>query len=381
MSNKPSETAAPGGGESREKVIVRTGLIGVGANLFLAAFKAFVGVLSNSIAVILDAVNNLTDAISSVVTIIGAKISGKKPDRKHPLGHGRVEYISALIVSAIVLYAGITALIESIKKIIFPEKPDYSTAALIVLGGAVIVKLLLGFYFIRVGKRIRSSALTASGKDAFFDAVLSFSVLVSAILFMTVGLPAEAYVAAIISIFIIRSGVMMMFETISDILGKRADPELTSEIKRALLSFPEVIGAYDLFVNNFGPERNYASVHLELKDTMTVGEVDVLTREVQKKVYLDTGVIMTAVGVYSYNTSDDEAAAMRNKVLETVLSYKGVLQMHGFFADVAKKEMRFDVVLSFDVDHAQTLQQLYAKIEELYPSFAVSITADVDISD
>ena len=381
MSNEPTKQTEPGGGANREKVIVRTGLIGVGANLFLAAFKAIVGLLSNSIAMVLDAVNNLTDAISSVVTIIGAKISGKKPDRKHPLGHGRVEYVSALIVSAIVLYAGIAALIESIKKIISPETPDYSAAALIVLGGAIVVKVLLGYYFSKVGKRIHSSALTASGKDAFFDAVLSFAVLVSAILFMTTEISVEAYVAAFISVFIIRAGVMMMIDTISDILGKRADPELTSEIKRALLSFPEVIGAYDLFVSNFGPDKNYASVHLELKDTMTVGEVDILTREVQKKVYHDTGVIMTAVGVYSYNTSDDEAAEMRNRVLEAALSIKGVLQMHGFFADVAKKEMRFDVVLSFDVDHAQTLRDLYAKIEKLYPAYTVSITADMDITD
>ena len=365
----------------RERTIVRTGIIGISANLLLVAFKAVVGLLSNSIAIILDAVNNLTDALSSLVTIIGAKISGKRPDKKHPLGHGRVEYISTLIVGAIILSTGIVSLVESIGKIINPEKPDYSTVTLIIVGVAVVVKVFLGLYFKKTGKRINSSALEASGVDAIFDAVISISVFICAVLYLAFDFSIEAYVAAGISLFIIRSGIVMTFETISEILGKRADPELTKEIKKVLLSYPEVLGAYDLFINNYGPERNYASVHLELRDTMTVGEVDVLTRKVQKDVYLKTGCILTAVGVYSYNTADDEAARMRNEVLKTVMSFDWALQMHGFFADTEKKEMRFDVVLSFDVTPEDALKKLYEVFGQLYPDYTVSIVPDVDVSD
>ena len=159
----------------RNKVIIRTSIIGIIANIFLAAFKAAVGLAANSIAVVLDAVNNLSDALSSIVTIIGTRLANKLPDRKHPLGHGRIEYLSAMLVSALVLYAGITALIESVKKIITPEEADYSMVSLIVIASAVIVKILLGRYVKAQGEKVNSGSLIASGSDATFDAILSAS--------------------------------------------------------------------------------------------------------------------------------------------------------------------------------------------------------------
>ena len=159
--------------EGREKTIVRVSITGIVTNLFLVAFKAFVGLVSNSIAVILDAVNNLSDALSSVITIIGAKLGAKQPDRKHPLGYGRIEYLSSVIVAALVLYAGITSLVESVKKIIHPEEADYSVVSLVIISVAIVVKLLLGMYVKKQGEKVNSGALAASGSDALFDAVLS----------------------------------------------------------------------------------------------------------------------------------------------------------------------------------------------------------------
>ena len=179
MSEKESSYSTVQTTENRDRVIVRTSVIGILANLFLAAFKAAVGLLSHSIAVVLDAVNNLSDALSSVITIIGTKLAGKKPDKKHPLGYGRIEYLSALIVSAFVLYAGITALVESVKKIIHPEAADYSAAGLVIVASAVIVKLLLGRYVKATGEKVNSGALIASGSDAVSDAALSLSVFIS----------------------------------------------------------------------------------------------------------------------------------------------------------------------------------------------------------
>lgn len=367
--------------ENRNKVIVRTSMIGIGANLLLVVFKAVVGLLSNSIAVILDAVNNLSDALSSIITIIGAKLAGRKPDKKHPLGHGRTEYISAFIVSAIVLYAGLTSLIESIKKIFQPETPDYSVTSLIIIGAAIIVKLLLGQFVKRQGKKVNSGSLVASGSDALFDAILSSSVLLCAILFMFTGLSLEAYVGAFISVMIIKSGIEMMSDTISDILGRRADTEVTAKIREILTASPEVRGAFDLILYNYGPNRNYGTVHLELRDTMTVAEVDTLSRALQEKVYCETGVILTGVGVYSYNTGSDEAAQIRNRILEKVMAHEWALQLHGFYADLENKELRFDVVLSFEVNHTEALQTLYTEIGEMYPGYMLHITADVDVSD
>ncbi|MDO4852806.1 MAG: cation diffusion facilitator family transporter [Clostridia bacterium] len=367
--------------EKRNRVIVRTSLIGIAANLLLVAFKATIGFLSNSIAVILDAVNNLSDALSSVITIIGAKLANRKPDKKHPLGHGRIEYISAMIVSAIVLYAGLTALVESVKKIITPEEADYSVTSLIIIAAAIVVKLILGRFVKAQGEKVNSGSLIASGSDAVFDAILSASVLASAILFLLTGISLEAYVGVVISIFIIKSGIEMMTDTLSDILGRRADPEVTNRIKELLNEAPEVRGAFDLVLYNYGPNRNYGSVHLELPDTMTVDQVDQLSRRLQERVYLETGVILTGVGVYSYNTSDNESARMRNRIFEQVMSHDWALQFHGFYVDSEEKELRFDVVMSFDVDHAEALKTLYDEIGSLYPDYHLQITADVDVTD
>lgn len=365
----------------REKVIVRTSIIGILANVLLAGFKAAIGLATRSIAVTLDAVNNLSDALSSVITIIGAKLGGKKPDKKHPLGYGRIEYLSSMIVAAIVLYAGITALVESIKKIIEPEPAEYTIVSLLIIAAAVVVKLLLGRYVKGQGEKVNSGALVASGSDASFDAILSASVLASAVIFMIWGISLEAYVGVVIAVFIIKAGIEMLSETLSDIIGQRADAEMSKTIKKLVAEEPEVRGAYDLILYNYGPDKNYGTLHMELPDTMTVEEVDVLTRKVQNKVFHETGVILTGIGVYSYNTSDDEAAQMRNHVQEKVLEHDWAIQMHGFYVDTVEKLIRFDVVLSFDADRKEALDTLNAELKEMYPDYTPVIVPDVDTSD
>lgn len=365
----------------RERTIIKTSVVGIATNVLLAAFKAVVGLLSRSIAVTLDAVNNLSDALSSVITIIGAKLGARQPDHKHPLGHGRVEYISSLLVAAIVLYAGITSLVESVKKIIHPEAADYSTVSLLIIAVAIAVKLVLGRYVKAQGEKVNSGALIASGSDASFDAILSASVLASAIIFLVWHISLEAYVGVVIAAFIIKAGIGMTTETLDDILGHREDAETSLKIKRLLTEEPEVRGAYDLILYNYGPNKNYGSVHLELPDTMTVDQVDVLTRRVEAKVYRETGVILTGVGVYSYNTTDEQAAQIRNAVQEAVLSHDWALQMHGFYVDTEKKTMRFDVVLSFDVDRKEALETLQREVRALYPDYNAMIVPDVDVTD
>ena len=374
MANESIEAYA----KNREKAIVKTSVIGVVTNVLLAVFKAAVGMISHSIAVTLDAVNNLSDALSSVITIVGAKLAAKRPDKKHPLGHGRVEYLSSTLVAAIVIYAGITSLFESVKKIINPEKADYSTVSLIIIAVAVVVKLVLGQYVKRKGKALNSGALVASGSDALFDAIISASVLASAIIYLVWGVSLEAYVGVIISVIIIKAGVEMMRETINDILGRRSDREEVKKIKKLICEEDEVRGAYDLLIYNYGPNKNYASVHVELRDTMTVEEVDRLTRRIQAKVYHETGVILTGVGVYSYNTSNDEAAKIRNTVFESVMAYEWALQLHGFYADTENKTMRFDVVLSFDIEADEALKILNKDVKELYPDYEIQIIPDID---
>ena len=367
--------------QSRDKVIIRTSIIGILTNVFLASFKAVIGLISNSIAVTLDAVNNLSDALSSIITIVGTKLAGKLPDKKHPLGHGRIEYLSAMIVSGIVLYAGITSTVESVKKIIHPEKPDYSVISLVFIAVAVIVKIILGRYVKIKGEQVNSGSLIASGADAMFDAILSVSVLASAIIFMLSGFSLEAYVGLIISGFIIKAGIEMMIETINDILGVRVDKEKTDKIKNLLTEEPYVRGAYDLIMYNYGPDKYFASVHLELPDTMTAREIDKLTRNLEKKVYKETGVVLAGVGLYSYNTGNDEASEIQKDVRERVMSHDWAIQLHGFYIEVETKEITFDVVMSFDIKPHEGIKVIYDELKEAYPEYDIQIRPDVDVSD
>ena len=365
---------------SREQVIVRTGFIGIGANLLLAGFKAAVGLLSHSIAVILDAVNNLSDALSSLITVIGTKLAGRKPDKKHPLGHGRTEYITALVVAALVLYAGITSGVESVKKIITPEEADYSVWSLVIIGAAVVVKLLLGLYVRATGKKVNSAALTASGKDALFDAVISVSVLISAVIFMTTGVSLEAYLGVVIAAVIIKAGVEMLMDTINDILGRRTDPELAAAIKKTLTADPHVNGAYDLILHEYGPEKHVGSVHVEIPDTMTADEIDLLERKLSADVYTAHGVILTGIGIYSMNTKDDEIKRLRSEVTHFVSSHEGVLQIHGFYVNKEAKTVNLDIILDFALpDREATYKEIVCGLQEKFPEWTFNTVMDIDV--
>ena len=366
----------------RGKIIVRTSVVGILANALLAGFKAFVGIVTGSIAVTLDAVNNLSDALSSVITIIGTKLAGKKPDKKHPLGHGRVEDLTAAIISVIVLYAGVTSLGESVKKIIHPETPEYTTASLIIIAAAVVVKILLGRYVKGVGERVQSDALIASGTDATLDSVISAATLVAAGIFLLFGLSLEAWLGAVISLVIIKSGLEMLRDAISTILGERADSELSRGVKEIISSFEPVSGAYDLLLHSYGPDKMLGSVHIEVPDTMTAGELDALEREIVEKVMCETGVILTGISVYSVNTTNDAVTAVHETVRRVVMNQPYVLQMHGFYLDEAAKTMQFDVVIDFAAPSMEeAYQHVVQEVSAAYPDYTLKIAMDQDLSD
>ena len=373
---------AEGSEISRDKLIIRTSIIGIIANAFLAGFKAVVGFFSNSIAIVLDAVNNLSDAASSVITIVGTKLASKEPDKKHPFGHGRVEYLSALTISLIVLYAGITSFTSSVKKIIYPETPEYGTASIVIVTAAIIVKIVLGKYVKGVGVKVRSDSLINSGEDAVLDSVISASTLAAAVIYLLTKVSLEAWLGVIISAVIIKSGYEMIKDTISRLLGERVDPELALGIKETINSFPDVSGAYDLVLNDYGPDSINGSVHVEIPDTYSADELDELLRDITLEVYKKHNVILTAIGVYSVNLSDTEAMEMREIIKKKMLENEYVLQLHGFNFNRKKKVIRFDLVISFDApDRHEVYRQACATVAELYPGNEIQIALDTDYSE
>lgn len=369
--------------QNREKIIVRTSVLGIVANIALASFKALVGLLSHSIAITLDAVNNLTDALSSVVTIIGTKLAGKPADKKHPFGHGRAEYLSALVIAVIIMYAGVTALIESVKKIINPNTPEYTPNVLIIVGTAVVVKIALGLFVKAMGRRTNSDSLVASGQDALMDSIISASTLLAAAIFLIFNISLEAYLGVIISFAIIKSGVETLRETLSKILGERIDADMAHALKRTVISIdPEIYGAYDLVLNNYGPDKHLGSIHIEIPDTWTAEKIDTVTRKITQTVYEKHKVIMSAVGIYSVNTKNDSSAKIRSKVSSIVHEHKEILQMHGFFVDEVEKIMRFDMIVSFDAKDMKAMyEHVVGDVKEAFPDYDIQVQFDFDISD
>ena len=367
--------------KNRENIVFKTSIISIISNIVLALFKAFVGVLANSIAIVTDAINNLSDALSSIITIAGTKLASRAPDKQHPYGHGRIEYMTSLIISIIVLYAGLTAFIESIKKIIHPEKVNYTLISFIILISGILVKFILGLYVKRKGKETNSDSLIASGSDAFMDAILSISVLSSAIIYLLFKIQLEAYIGAVVSMIIIKSGIELIKRSVNQIVGVRASTKLTHAIKKDICSEKEVLGAFDLILNDYGPDKYMGSVHIEVSDKMSVKDVDKLSRKITKDIIKKHGVMLHTIGIYSVN-SDEEIKKIRRNIHNIVFSHKEVLEMHGFYLDEETSSITFDIIIDFKAENKENIiQEIKDEIKRKYKEYSLNITVDLDISD
>lgn len=364
----------------RDRVIFKTSIIGIIANAVLAGIKALIGLISGSVAIVLDAVNNLSDALSSVITIIGQYLSGKAPDKKHPLGHGRAEYIAGAVISVIILYAGVTSLVESVKKIFSPTEPDYSAVSLVIVALAVGVKVLLGLYVKKQGTKANSPALRDSGQDALNDAVISFSTLVAALVFVIFRVSVEAYLGALISLVIIKSGIGMVKEAYSVILGQRVDSEVSLSVKKSALGFEEVSGVFDLVLHSYGPDRLIGSCHIQVDPSLTADRLDTLERRIMEKVHADTGVVLTGISVYA-TSLEGAAGNVYDRINGIMAEYPDIIQLHGFNLDEDYKRIRFDVVISFESDMNKIYALFCSKVREAFPDYDIQITLDADISD
>lgn len=367
--------------QDRSKKIVRTSIIGIIANLGLVAVKAIVGLFANSISIIMDAVNNLSDALSSVITIVGTKLAQKKPDAKHPYGHGRIEYITSLVISIIILVAGSAAIAESVVNIFNPRDVKFELYSVILIAIAVVVKIVLGLYFRYQGKKLNSEALKGSGIDALFDALLSLGTLISIGVMLIWKVNIEGYVGAIIGAFMIKSGIDVLRHSLSSIIGERTSKETSEAIKHLVCQNPQVLGAYDLIVNNYGPDRGIGSIHIEVDDKLTAKEIHPLTRNIAAQVFMKFGIIMT-VGIYASNSSDSEIVKIRDAIRKEVLSHPSIKQMHGFYCDQELKSISFDVIVDFkDKDAPKLIEEIKKNLGEQFPDYHFYVVEDKDFSD
>ena len=325
----------------------------------------------------MDAVNNLTDALSSIITIIGAKLAGKAPDKDHPYGYGRIEYFSSVIIAAIVLWAGITALMESWPKIFTPDVTNYTNVSLLIIAVAVVVKFVLGQYVKRVGEDINSQALVASGSDAFFDSILSLSTLIAAIISIFFNISLEGILGVIISIVIIKASIDMLRETLDSMIGARVDSDLSKKIKDSILEIPGIYGVYDLSLHNYGPEDMQGSVHVEIDDTLTALDIQKLSRHISAKIFKEFSIILT-VGIYAHN---DVHKDIRDDLYNIASQYPEILEIHGFIVYEDENLITFDIIVDFDADRESVKEKILSEIKTKHPEFNYLMIDDYDVSD
>lgn len=354
-------------------------IVGITANLVLSVFKLIFGMLSGSISVTADAVNNLSDAGSQIIALISFKISAKPADRDHPFGHARIEYVASMIVSFLILLVGYELAKESIAKIIEPVASDFSWAVIVVLAVSIAVKLWLGFAGKKIGSRISSSVISATATDSFSDAVSTSAVLVSALICKLTGLRTDAYMGVAVSAVILFAGVKILNETKNSILGSPPEPSVLEGITEITRQYPEICGIHDMVVHNYGPGNTIASLHAEVDGSQNVYYIHDVIDNLEKRLYTELGVRAT-VHMDPIVTDDERVSELRALTREAVKSVDSRLDIHDFrFVEgITHSNLIFDVTAPFELklENAELISLIEQKLKETEPSYCAVITVD-----
>jgi len=359
----------------RNQAIIRTSAVGIAVNMLLVVFKAIVGFVAGSIAIVMDAVNNLSDVLSSVITIVGTRLSAKPADKEHPFGHGRIEYFSAILIAVLVLVAGISSLIESIRKIIHPAPPEYSTLSLIIITVAIAVKIVLGRYVKRRGNDLGSDALKASGADALFDAVVTTGTLFAALLMIFTHIDLDGIVGGLIACVVIKAGYEMLSTPVNQLLGTPVPEALKEKIIDEVLEEPDVNGVFDVILNYYGPSTIIGSLHVSVLDTTPLREVHLLTRHISDKLWQRHGIIVT-VGIYAINTNERDQQ-LRIAVLHEAINQPHVTLCHAFYVFEDKKLVTIDIIPDRTVTDDNKFQKAMTRhLEQTFPAYHFDVDID-----
>ena len=355
---------------NREKQIINISILGIIANLILAGVKIIIGVMSGSIAITSDAVNNLTDSSTALITIIGTKLAQKKPDKNHPFGFGRIEYLTSMIIGIIVLVTGFEMGLSSIKGIFNPSAVDYSWVILIVLFITVIIKTFLAAYIEKQGRKLNSGALIASGKEAKNDVLISVVTIISALVYMFTKLSIDSYAGLFISIFILKTGFEVLKDTINKILGEKIDSEVKDKIFEIIQSSESILGVHDLILNNYGPNTNIGSINVEMDYKKTIGEIYPEIHKLQMKIYQETHVYLIF--------------GITKEVWRILKDFKQsephCIGWHGVVIDEKDKRIFCDVVLDFSCNRSEIKSRLEKIIQDRFKEYTIVVIVDSEFS-
>ena len=369
--------------KSNPKVRAKCGsavaIIGIIVNLFLAAFKLFAGILSGSISITADAVNNISDAGSQVVSLITFKISAKPADRDHPFGYARIEYVASMIVSFLILFVSISLFSESVQKILNPTETDYSILVMIILGVSVLGKLWLFFFGRSAGKKLNSDVIKASATDSLSDAGATFAVLVSSIIAKLSGFDIDGYMGIAVAVIIFIAGIKVLNETKNSILGSAPEPEVVEGIHNIVKEYPQILGIHDMVVHNYGPGNTICSFHAEVDGKVDVFATHDCIDNVERRLYNDLGIRAT-IHMDPIVTDDEKVTALRISVAAAVKRIDERLTIHDFryVEGITHSNLIFDVTVPFEIKESNDrIKELISnQIAEIDPNYFAVITVD-----
>jgi len=360
------------------------GIVGIILNLILFATKLFIGIVSNSIALTADAFNNLSDVASSVITILGFKLASKPPDKEHPFGHGRLEYISGLIVSFMVMLVGFEFIKTSFYKIIHPSKVIFNLIPFILLLLSIGLKLWMSRFNKTLGESIKSSALEASSTDALSDVISSSCVALSLLLSIWIDLPIDGYIGILVSFIIIYAGYSLIKKTMNPLLGEAPDKELVKGLKEKLLSFEYITGAHDLVIHNYGPGRCMASIHAEVPCDISIVKIHEIIDRAEKEISEEFSIYLV-IHMDPINTTDEEVKASRLELLGVLKSFSIIKSIHDFriVGEGDHKNLIFDIVIDFnpkfsECDELKLEDDINQELKKSYPYYNAVMTIDRD---
>ena len=348
-------------------------------NIIMVIFKLAVSFITNSVSIRADAFNNLSDVGSNLATLFGFKLSNKHPDADHPYGHGRMEYVSGMIVSFLILLMGFEAAKESVLKIIHPEEIYSSLAALVVLVASIIIKLIMAYMNNTAGKDIDSDALKAAGQDSINDSLVTGATLICLIVHEVTGLHIDAYVGLIASLLVLKSGIEIFSDVLDTILGKAPDKQLIKEIENTICAHEKVLGVHDLMLHDYGPSQKFMSLHVEVDASIPVIEMHDEIDNIELEI-LDKYKILTTIHMDPIDTKDTLANSLKGKVLDAVKSINPEYKIHDFriVSGPTHTNLVFDVLLpAQDKNDIEELRKAISnKISEIDNSYRCVINFD-----
>lgn len=362
----------------REGVITAVSALGIAVNLLIAAAKVVLGLFASSIAIVSEGVNNASDAMTSVLTLVGSRLAGKHPDAKHPFGYGRVEYLTSLVIAGLILFTGIEMLISSVRLIFEPSELNVSVPALAVVAVSAVIKFLLGVFTVSAGKRSGSGALVGVGLDCRNDSFISVVTILSAVIFIVSGVSVDAYVGALMSLLVVKAGFDVLRDTVSELLGRPGDAELAAKLYREIRSTPGILGAVDMMLHNYGPDAYSGSVNVEIDHEKTVGEVYDFLHALQLRIMREYNVTLV-FGVYAVDGDHEEVRVIRQRIAEFVRAHEHVKSFHAVYLDPASPRLYCDLIVDYELRDWELLRRDFTGfMRESFPERELVLTIETE---